>query len=65
MPAETTGIETALQAGPKCKNMLSVLKGVDQDLLKATASSEQFQQLFLPNCQEEAIAGSIRRLLPA
>jgi hypothetical protein len=65
MPAETTGIETALQARPKCKNTLSVLKGVGQDFLKTTTSGVQFQQLFLPNCQEEAIAGSIRRLLPA
>lgn len=62
--ARNRGILRDLKAA-SCKDMLSVLKSVDQDLLKAAVSGEQFQQLFFPNCQDEAIAAYIRGLLAA
>jgi hypothetical protein len=42
--------------------MLSVLGSVDQELLKAAVSGEKFQELFFPNCQDEAIATYVKRL---
>lgn len=47
------------------KDMLTVLKTVDQSLLKAAVSGDRFQDLFFPNCQDDAIAGHIRSVLAA
>jgi len=45
-----------------CKDMLSVLKSVDQDLLKAAIAGERFAELFYPNAQDQAIADYLRAL---
>jgi hypothetical protein len=42
--------------------MLSVLKGVDQDLLRAAIAGEKFADYFYPNCQDDAIAAYLRGL---
>ncbi len=42
------------------KDMLSVLKAVDQDLLKAAVSGEKFQEYFFANSQDEAISDYLR-----
>ena len=47
------------------KDMLSVLKSIDQELLKATVSGEKFQDLFFSNCQDDAIASHIQAVLAA
>lgn len=46
-----------------CKDMLTVLKSVDQDLLKAAIAGEKFQEYFFANCQDEAIGAYIKGLL--
>ena len=45
-----------------CRDMLSVLKAVDQDLLKAAIAGEKFAELFYPNAQDQAIADYLRAL---
>ena len=45
-----------------CRDMLTVLKSVDQDLLKAAIAGEKFAELFYPNCQDQAIADYLRAL---
>jgi ribose 5-phosphate isomerase RpiB len=45
-----------------CRDMLSVLQGVDQDLLKATIAGEQFADHFYPNAQDAQIAAYLRAL---
>ena len=46
-----------------CKDMLTVLKSVDQDLVKAAIAGEKFQEYFFANCQDEAIGAYIKGLL--
>lgn len=60
--ARNRGILRELK-GASCRDMLSVLKGIDQDLLKATVAGEKFQELFFADCQDEAIAAHIRAVL--
>ena len=60
--AKNRGILAGLKAA-STKDMLSVLNAVDQDLLKAAVAGEKFQDLFFPNCQDEAIASHIRGVL--
>jgi hypothetical protein len=38
-------------------------RSVGQEPLKAAVSGEKFQELFFPNCQNEAIANYVKRLL--
>lgn len=45
-----------------CHDMLSVLKAVDQDLLRAAIAGERFAELFYPNCQDDGIAAYLRAL---
>ncbi|MGL6289145.1 MAG: RpiB/LacA/LacB family sugar-phosphate isomerase [Silanimonas sp.] len=45
-----------------CRDMLSVLKGVDPDLVRAATAGENFDALFFPNCQDDGIAGHLRGL---
>ncbi len=45
-----------------CRDMLSVLKSVDQDLLRAAIAGERFAELFYPNAQDQAIADYLRAL---
>ena len=60
--AKNRGILKDLKAA-SCKDMLTTLKAVDQDLLKATVSGEKFQELFFTNCQDDAIASHIKGLI--
>ncbi len=45
-----------------CHDMLTVLKTVDQDLLKAAIAGEHFAELFYPNAKDEAIAAYLKSL---
>lgn len=55
------GILSELKAA-SCHDMLTVLKSVDQDLLKAAIAGERFAELFYPNAQDQAIAGYLKSL---
>ena len=46
-----------------CHDMLTVLKNVDQDLLKTAISGDRFQEYFFPNCKDDAMADYLRGLL--
>ena len=46
-----------------CHDMLTVLKNVDQDLLKTTISGDKFEEFFFPNCKDDAMADYLRGLL--
>jgi ribose 5-phosphate isomerase RpiB len=59
--AKNRGILHDLKAA-SCRDMLSVLKSVDQDLLKAAIAGEQFAELFYPNAQDQGIADYLRAL---
>jgi len=59
--AKNRGILKDLKAA-SCHDMLTVLKTVDQDLLKAAVAGERFAEYFYPNCQDEAIAAYLREL---
>lgn len=43
-----------------CHDMLSVLKSIDQDLLKATIAGERFSELFYANSQDDAVSNYLR-----
>ncbi|WP_271077286.1 RpiB/LacA/LacB family sugar-phosphate isomerase [Aurantiacibacter sp. MUD61] len=45
-----------------CHDMLTVLKNVDQEMLKTAISGERFAEYFYPNCQDDAIADYLRSL---
>ena len=45
-----------------CHDMLTVLKNVDQDLLKTTVSGPKFEEFFFPNCKDDAMADYLRGL---
>jgi ribose 5-phosphate isomerase RpiB len=44
-------------------DIMTVLKNLDQDLLKGAVSGERFQKFFFENCQNEEIAAYIKGLL--
>ena len=46
-----------------CKDMVSALKAVDQDLLKAAIAGEKFQDYFFANAKDEAIRDYIKSVL--
>ena len=48
--------------GASCRDMLTVLKTVDQDLLKAAIAGEHFAELFYPNAKDEAIVAYLKSL---
>ena len=43
--------------------MVTVLKSVDQDLLKAAIAGERFQEYFFANAQDEAIRDYVKGVL--
>lgn len=43
-------------------DMLTVLKNVDQDLLKSTIAGEKFEELFYANSQDQEISDYLRQL---
>ena len=45
-----------------CRDMLTVLKTVDQDLLKAAIAGERFADYFYANAQDEAIKAYLKGL---
>ena len=45
-----------------CRDMLTVLKTVDQDLLKAAIAGEKFAELFYPNAKDQAITDYLKAL---
>jgi ribose 5-phosphate isomerase RpiB len=59
--AKNRGILKELKAA-SCHDMLTVLKTVDQDLLKAAVAGERFEELFFANAQDTAIADYVRRV---
>jgi ribose 5-phosphate isomerase RpiB len=60
--AKNRGILKQLKAAT-CKDMVTVLGSVDQELLKAAVSGDKFRELFFSNCQDEAIATYLKRLV--
>ena len=60
--AENRGILTTLKEA-SCKDMLTVLKSVDQDLLKAAVSGEKFQEFFFANSQDAALTDYVKQVL--
>ena len=60
--AENRGILTKLKEA-SCKDMLTVLKSVDQDLLKAAVSGEKFQEFFFANSQDAALTDYVKQVL--
>jgi ribose 5-phosphate isomerase RpiB len=59
--AKNRGILKDLKAA-SCRDMLTVLKTVDQDLLKATIAGEHFAEYFYANATDEAIIAYLREL---
>jgi ribose 5-phosphate isomerase RpiB len=59
--AKNRGMLKALKAA-SCKDMLTVLKAVDQDLLKAAIAGEHFAEYFYANAQDEQIVTYLRTL---
>ena len=43
--------------------MLTVLKSVEQELLKATIAGEQFSELFFANAQDMDVADYLKSVL--
>ncbi|MEL7489639.1 MAG: RpiB/LacA/LacB family sugar-phosphate isomerase [Pseudomonadota bacterium] len=60
--AKNRGILSDLKAA-SCHNMLTVLKTVDQDLLKAAISGERFEEFFFTNARDTAIVDHIKDVL--
>jgi len=60
--AENRRILSELKAA-SCHDMLTVLKSVDQDLLKAAISGERFEDYFFTNAKDSAIIDYIKDLL--
>ena len=48
-----------------CNDMLTVLKTIDQDLLKATVAGEKFQEYFFANATDEGIRDYLKGLVGA
>ena len=44
-------------------DMLTILKNIDQDLLKGAVSGEKFKEYFFANCKDDAIADYIKSIL--
>ena len=48
-----------------CHDMLTVLKTMDQDLLKAATAGEKFQDYFFANATDEGIRDYLKGVLAA
>jgi len=59
--AKNRGILADLKAA-SCRDMLSVVKTVDQDLLRAAIAGERFAELFYANAKDQAISDYLRSL---
>jgi len=60
--AENRGILSKLKAA-SCHDMLTVLKSVDQSLLKSAVTGERFQEHLFANAQDQEISGYIKSVL--
>ena len=60
--ARNRGILKSLKAAT-CHDMLTVLKTVDQDLLKAAVAGERFGEYFFANATDEAIRDYVKGLV--
>ena len=60
--ARNRGILKSLKAAT-CHDMLTVLKTVDQDLLKAAVAGERFGEYFFANATDEAIRDYVQGLV--
>jgi ribose 5-phosphate isomerase RpiB len=60
--ARNRGVLKSLKA-TTCHDMLTVLKTVDQDLLKAAIAGERFQDYFFANATDEGIRGYIKGVI--
>lgn len=45
------------------QDMLTILKNIDQELLKGAVSGERFKEYFFANCQDAEMAAYIKQLL--
>ena len=45
------------------KDMMTILKEIDQDFLKEAVSGEKFSELFFANCKDDEIAAYIKGIL--
>jgi ribose 5-phosphate isomerase RpiB len=45
------------------QDMMTILKNIDQELLKGAVSGERFQEYFFANCKNDEIANYIKHLL--
>ncbi|MEO1079871.1 MAG: RpiB/LacA/LacB family sugar-phosphate isomerase [Pseudomonadota bacterium] len=59
--AKNRGILAEMKAA-SCRDLLSVLKSVDQDLLRSTIAGERFAELFYPNSQDEEVSEYLRSI---
>jgi ribose 5-phosphate isomerase RpiB len=59
--ATNRGILADVKAA-SCHDMLTVLKTVDQDLLRAAIAGERFAEYFYPNAQDAGIAAYLKAL---
>jgi ribose 5-phosphate isomerase RpiB len=57
--AKNRGILKDVKAA-SCKDMLTVLKSIDQDLLKSAIAGERFKEYFFANAQDDGIATYIK-----
>ena len=62
--AKNRGILKDLKA-VTCNDMLTVLKSIDQDLLKATVAGEKFQEYFFDNATDEGIREYLKGVVSA
>ncbi|MNN83252.1 hypothetical protein D3C81_2002740 [compost metagenome] len=62
--AKNRGILKNLKA-VTCNDMLTVLKAIDQDLLKATIAGEKFQEYFFANATDEGIRDYLKGVVSA
>ena len=47
------------------QDMMTILKNIDQELLKGAVSGARFQEYFFANCQNDEMAAYIKQLLAA
>jgi ribose 5-phosphate isomerase RpiB len=45
------------------QDMMTILRNLDQELLKGAVSGERFQEYFFANCQDDEIAAYIKQVL--
>ena len=62
--AKNRGIFSGVKAAAT-QDMLTVMKNVDQDLMKAAVSGSNFEELFFANATDEALKSAVKDLLGA